>query len=105
MIAYEYALLRLSVLDQSVTALVLPPPCSPRDFFNSLATSNSVAKANSVTTWSCDFFGSHRKVLAPLIMKLIRKMQGKKREKSDFKGNVVPQQEQDEYTSFTADLT
>lgn len=43
--------------------------------------------------------------LAPLIMKLLRKMQGKKREKSDFKGNVVPQQEQDEYTSFTADLT
>ena len=44
-------------------------------------------------------------MLAPLIMKLIRKMQGKKRDKSDFKGNVVPQQEQDEYTSFTADLT
>ena len=38
-------------------------------------------------------------------MKLIRKMQGEKRDKSDFKGNVVPQQEQDEYTSFTADLT
>lgn len=32
-------------------------------------------------------------------------MQGKKRDKSDFEGNVVPQQEQDEYTSFTADLT
>lgn len=32
-------------------------------------------------------------------------MQGEKREKSDFKGNVVPQQEKDEYTSFTADLT
>lgn len=30
---------------------------------------------------------------------------GEKRDKSDFKENVVPQQEQDEYTSFTADLT
>ena len=36
MIAYEYALLRLSVLGQSVTALVLPPTMFSKGFFKTL---------------------------------------------------------------------
>ena len=50
-------------------------------------------------------FWVSQKSASPVDNEVNQKNAGKKREKSDFKGNVVPQQEQDEYTSFTADFT